>query len=131
MSKTNASGGNVLSRDQIMAAADRAPVKVPVPEWNGFVLVRRMSAAQRAGYEEAMRALVKDADEDAPATNLDVAGLYLAHCLVDENDVPLFKLGEIGELMAHKSAGAIWHLFEAASEVNALTRADIEELAGN
>lgn len=109
-----------LTKEQILEADDLPTRDVEVPEWGGKVRVRSMTANERDRWENKMFADGKTAD----VIRANLVGL----CAIDPNtgermfkDVELLDLG-------NKSALAMQRVFDAASELNGLSKSDVDDL---
>ena len=118
----------LLTRDHILDADDLVFDFVEVPEWrkDGFdvVCVRTMTAGERDRWETA---LLDDAGE---IRELHIRARLVSLTVVGEDGMPLFNNEHIARLTA-KSAAAMDRVFAAASKLNGLSAADVEELAKN
>lgn len=116
-----------LTRDAILSAEDLRREPVRVPEWGGVVWVRTLTGEERDRWE-TMAFISEDGKVRANEDNIRARLVALSAC--DENGDLLFTVEDI-EALGRKSATAINRLFDAASRVNAVSAADMEELAGN
>jgi hypothetical protein len=112
-----------LTADQILAADDAALLEVKVKEWGGSVFIRVMSVAERDAYER-MWIGKRDTGIDNFRTE------YLQRVLCDEKGSLLFTREQI-EKLGQKSSAVMSRLFEKATKHNAMSEADVEELAKN
>lgn len=112
-----------LSRDQILAAPDLPAHSVRVPEWGGDVFVRSMTGAERDAFEAA----IFDGDK---VNRANIRARLVSLCAVDDKGDRLFSEADI-EALGKKSAAALERVYAAASRLNALSPADVEELAKN
>ena len=114
----------VLTKEQILAAEDLPSETLRVKEWGGDVTVRTMTGAERDEYAIAISRL----DEKQRTRN--IRARLLAMCVVNDQGERLFGESDI-EALGKKSIKAINRVFAAAQRLNALTEADIEDLAKN
>jgi hypothetical protein len=114
----------LLTRDQIIAAADAKSEVVNVPEWGGDVHVKVMTGTERDAWE----ASILDADDKVSKKQF--RAKLLVQTLVDEQGKRLFTEADLDALSA-KNANAITRLYEKASKLNALTKEDEDQLLGN
>lgn len=116
----------LLGRDAILGAKDMPHRDVPVPEWDGVVRVRSITAAERDAFEQETldRKLA-----DPPRAAMPRARL-VALCAIDGDGAPLFTLEHI-EALAAKSGKAMDRMFAAAQALNFISARDIEELEKN
>src|SRR5512139_3678645 len=100
---------SLLTREQILKAADIQTERVAVPEWGGEVLVRGMSGAERDAFEASIVAT------DGKKTRVEMKNIrarMAALCMVDENGKRLFSQADLDEL-GMKSAAALNRVYEA------------------
>lgn len=115
--------GVTLSRDQILDADDLQRKEVTVKEWGGSVFVRSMTGSERDAWEQSIIA--------GAERNLDnIRARLVVLTAVDAEGRRIFE-NDDADALGKKSAKALDRLFAAASRLNGLGRADIEELAGN
>ncbi len=114
--------GKILSKDDILAAPDLKTERVPVPEWGGDVFIRMMNGNERDAYEE----WATQAQTSLKGIRARIAAL----CLVGEDGVRLFEDADI-DILGKKSASALERVVGAVMKLNAVTKADLEDLAKN
>lgn len=112
-----------LTKDQILAADDSGLLEVQVPEWGGSLFIRVMSVGERDAYENDWIQNKHKGVENFRAK-------FLQRVLCSEKGDLLFTAAEL-DLLAGKSARVMSRLWEKAMRHNALTDADVEELAKN
>ena len=112
-----------LTRDQILTADDAGLLEVHVPEWNGSVFIRVMSVGERDSFENDWTINKHRGLENFRAK-------LLQRVLCDERGELLFTVDDMPKL-ASKSARVMSRLFNKAIQHNAVTDADVEELAKN
>jgi hypothetical protein len=113
----------LLSKNQILAAADHKTEDMEVKEWGGIVRISTMSASDRDKWEQDTYGGEKPKVEDFRAR-------FVALCLVDEKGTRLFTDKEVAQLGA-KSAAALDRVFRAAQKLNALGEQEVEALEKN
>lgn len=111
-----------LTKEEILAANDLGLQEVKVKEWGGSVFLRVMTVAERDAHE-----LEWLNNKEKGVANF--RAKFLARCLCDEKGERLFTDDEVGQL-ATKNAAVMNRLWDKAMKHNALTQADVEELAG-
>jgi hypothetical protein len=114
-----------LTREQILAAADRKTEAVEVPEWGGTVHVRSLSGAERDALEWA----VKQAAESG-GLGQNARARFAAAFICDEFGAALFTPDDI-QALGEKSGSALDRIWNAGSRLNALGDDKIEVLAKN
>lgn len=112
-----------LSKEKILAADDLGLLEVPVPEWGDSVFIRVMTVGERDSYENDW-VLNKNKGVE------NFRSKFLQRVLCDEKGNLLFASDEVPKL-AGKSAKVMSRIWQKAMEHNALTDADVEELAKN
>lgn len=113
-----------LTREQILAADDLPRERVAVPEWQGDVWVRTLTAAEREQWENAVEAT----SSGARGPHIRAALVAMVAC--DERGVALFTADDI-PVLARKSCPAVMRLFEVAQRLSKVAPADVEALEGN
>jgi hypothetical protein len=116
----------LLSREQIIEAADRKTEDVDVPEWGGTVRVRALSGTERDAYEAGIVQLRGDGTKIVNLKNL--RGRLVSLSCVDENGARIFT-DEDAIALGDKSAAALERVFDAARRLSGLSEDDVEELA--
>lgn len=116
----------LLSREAILAANDLPTKDVEVKAWGGVVRIRSLTGTERDQFE----ADVLEARRAGHVSPGNVRARYLAMCIIDEVGKNVFTAADIDALGA-KSAAALDIPYQAIQAFNALTDADVEELAGN
>ena len=114
----------LLTKENILAAEDLTFEHIEVPEWGGVVRVRTMTAGERDRWETALL------DEKGEVREQDIRARLVSLTAVDGEGKRMFDDGDITALSA-KSAAAMDRVFAAASKLNGLSAADVEELAKN
>ena len=114
----------LLTREQIIAAADLRHEDVEVPEWNGTVRVRMMTGLQR----DALSAVLIGPGNKPDLTTYRVR--LVAACIVDEAGSALFGHDEIAALGA-KSGVALDRVYRVAERINDTAAQALEAAEGN
>lgn len=115
---------------QIMASEDLSILKVTVKEWKDAegrpltVGIRVMTVAERDSYEQSWIGKKETGIENFRTK-------YVARCLCHPETGDRLFSDEQVEALAKKSAAVVTKLFERAMKHNAMTEADVEELAKN
>ena len=126
-------GQMCLSHAQILEADDLPTEWVATPEWapkksdaaRCGVFVRTMTATERDGFE------VSCLNAKGKATNLqNLRARLCALCIVDAEGQRIFDATEAGDL-GKKSGQVLDRVFDKAQRLNGITKADVDELAGN
>jgi len=116
-----------LNREQILAANDSKTMTVSVPEWDGEVIVKTMSASEKDEWEYLT---FIDKTTDPKEKSKKVRATLCALCIVDKNGNSLFSTQDIDQL-GKKSAKALSKVYDVCCKLNFLTEDDIEELKKN
>lgn len=113
----------LLSRDAILAAADRPQHTVEVPEWGGSVALRPLSVAGRDRFERRL--------DEVRQSGLGARELHLelvAMSLCDADGQPLF---EGPEDLRDKHPEVIFRLFSAALDANGIVAKAVDNAEKN
>jgi hypothetical protein len=117
-----------LTRDQILEASDLKTEAVDVPEWNGRVLVRTMTGADRDAFDASMMTVGADGKRSTDITNM--RAKLVAMTAVDESGNRLFTANDV-VILATKSAAALERVADAAQRLNGIGAKAEEEAAKN
>lgn len=104
-----------LTREAILAAEDLKLVEVKVPEWNGSVWIRGLTAHERTELETS-RSEVDDRR---------LALMVLCSC--DQEGKRLFSLADV-EALGGKNWEPVQRIFEKALELNGMGKQAVEKL---
>lgn len=113
-----------LDRKDILAAKAFEVRRVEVPEWNGYVHVRSLSAAERDELEASMITFVGKRQQ-LRLENFTTKLFTLSVC--DEKGARLFSEADIPAL-SKKSAVALRRVVEAAQLLAGMTAEDVTKL---
>jgi hypothetical protein len=116
-----------LKKENIISAYDSRIEPVDVPEWGGMVYVKTMTGTERDLFD---RMVLEGRGSDKNANIRNFRAKICVCCLCDSEGTRLFTDGEI-EALGKKSSIVLDRISEVASKMNALGRADIEELEKN
>lgn len=121
----------ILTKADILGAADLARELVEVPEWGGSVYVQAMTGTERDAFEESIIEIRQSGKGVTTKSVLkNMRAKMCARCIVGEDGARLFGDPEIAEL-GEKSAAALDRVFAVAQRLNGMGQDDMEELAGN
>jgi hypothetical protein len=116
-----------LTKEMILVAKDLPHEDVDVPEWGGTVRVRCMTGTERDAFEDS---IYEAKGEDIKFNRKNFRAKLLARTLVDERGERLFSDAEISAL-GGKSIKVLDRLMSVAQRLNAISKADQEELTKN
>ena len=117
----------MLTKEQILQADDLPTKVVPVPEWNGEVIVRTMSGEERDAWEQS---ITTKRGDDIQVNMANLRARLCSQTIVDEDGELLFSKDDV-DLLGQKSAKALDRIFGIAQKLNGLGKDDIKELAKN
>lgn len=117
----------MLTKEQILNSTDMPIEIVAVPEWDGEVGVRTISAKERDQWEQS---LMKGRGKSRQMDMNNIRARLAALCMCDADGNRLFADDDVFALGA-KSAAAMERVFIAAARLNGITDKDVEELAKN
>ena len=112
----------LLTRDDILAADDRATETVEVPEWGGAVKVRALSGIERDHYMQSLYTMRPTAQGGMEIANVNLEGsqarlVSLAAC--DDAGERLFSEADVLAL-GGKSGAALARVYTVASNLSRL-----------
>ena len=113
----------MLSRQDILKCDDIQSEVVQVPEWNGEVMVKGLTLAEKDQWTDSI--LV-----DGKASMTGATAKLCALCMRDDDGVTLFTEEDIPALQA-KSAQALDRVFQVAQRLSGIGQEDIEETVKN
>jgi len=105
----------VLTAAEILKADDRKIETVPVPEWNGSVMIREMSGAEKDKFDVSLR----DSDDKLNFDNY--RAKIVASCACDENGVLIFTPSQVTAL-GLKSSVVLTRLVKVAERLNGMNK---------
>jgi len=130
----------LLNRNQILEAKDIQTKVIFVPEWEGEIMIKQLSAKE---YNDIFMNMInirkmaakqlskKNADENLEDTINELAIknqkiLIIIKSVVDENMNPLFTEADI-ELLYQKNTNVINRVIEEIEEFNAVSSEDVKK----
>ena len=116
-----------LTKEAILQAEDLVIEKVTVPQWNGDVFIRVMSASARDKFDKGNLSKTDDGYE-ANFDNVRARLVCLTAC--DEKGNPIFNNGD-AEQLGLKNGEAVDLLAQVARWLNKLDKKDVEEAIKN
>lgn len=117
----------ILSRAEILAAADIQTESVAVPQWGGEVLVRGLSGLERDAFEAS---IIRGKGKSAEVNLQNLRAKLVAASVIGEDGKHLFAEADV-EALGRKSAAALQRVFEVAQRLSGLSPEDVEELTKN
>lgn len=112
----------LLSREEILAAADRLTEVVSVPEWGGAVTVRELSGTERDRYIASlytMRSNGKGGMEVASVNTEGSSARLISMSVIDADGARLFKDSDVLDL-GDKGSAAIQRVYDVAMRLSRL-----------
>lgn len=105
--------------------------EVQIPEWNGSIWIRGLTAAERDLYESQVFIVDTNKGKTTGRMNrLNIRARMIRYTACDQDGDALFNDGDIpriGEL----PAVIIDRLFDVAQRLSGMSKEDVEELEGN
>lgn len=123
-----ATTGILLDRAAIFGKQDARVEVLYIPEWQGSVRVKALTAAERDQFEQAALDQRSTGKTKLNAANLR-ARLAVLAC-VDEDGARLFS-DDDAVMLGTKSAAAVDRIFDVAATLAGILDGDLEELLGN
>jgi hypothetical protein len=113
-----------LKGDQILAIKDIKTEELYIPEWDSWVLVRSMTAAE---YDRYQKSIIVGKGKNRDINLVNARAKLVAMAVVDENGQRLFTDAQIISL-GQKNSAAIDRIFDLVTDLAGVTEDDIEEL---
>lgn len=120
--------GVELDAGAILGADDLELVRVPVPEWGGYLFVRTVSGVEWDQFE--VDAIERKEKQGTAENQRNLRARFVALVATSSAGLPIFTPDQV-EALGAKSARALTRVFRAGRKLNPLTDADIEELTKN
>lgn len=123
----------MLTREQILQKKGYKIQVVNIPEWEGDVYVRGLTAGERDQFEESN--LIRDKDKKRGLTTYDVRvadtrARLVVMAVCDEKGNRLFTDDDI-EAVSSLSSAAVSKLYSVAAALSGITDDDLEDLLKN
>lgn len=114
---------DLLSASDILAADDSVTRRVPVPEWNGDVIIKSMTGFERDDFEGSLYV-------DGKMDRTNYRAKALVRVLVTEGGARLFRDDQATDF-GKRNAGIIDRLYDIAGALSGLSEEDQEAMEGN
>ena len=118
---------NFLNRDAILQAQDLKQEEMFIPEWDGSLIVKGLTAAERDKYESH---LIVQKGKNTTVNMKNARARLVMLSVVDESGKQLFTEADISAL-GTKSAAVLDRIFDVASRLSGISDEDLEELSKN
>lgn len=125
-----------LTRDGILNADDLTIKREFIPEWGGYVYVKSITGEDRDKFEASLLVTEKQIGDKGQLVEVqrmsteNIRAKLLVECLCDAQGNKMFSDADVAAL-GKKSAAGLTRCYNIASKLNAVTDADVDELAGN
>lgn len=116
-----------FDRAAILGVSDIQTEEVHVPEWQTWVRVRGLTAAERDDFEQSC-VVGKGKNKDVSVR--DLRAKLVVRSLVDGDGARLFGDGDY-LMLGQKSAAAVDRIYDVAARLSGISETDEEELLGN
>lgn len=116
----------ILSAEEILAAPDMKPVKVPCPEWGGTVLVRPLTSWESDEWENKNA----EAKADGFAIQPQFRANICAQCLCRADGSPLFTPAQV-KALSQKSAAPINRIMNKIFELSGMKADAVDKAEKN
>jgi hypothetical protein len=120
----------LLTKASILAASDAKLIAHDVPDWGGTVYLRVMPGTERDHWERQRFQAKQAAQGDATACIENFRASLVVVCLCDDKGVRLFTDDDAASL-GEKSGKVLDELYDVASKINGLSKADVQALVKN
>ena len=120
-----------LTLQEIIAAQDRTPVEVEVPEWGGAVYVVGMSGDARDRFDSTWGAKLSASNEDGPIDMAGLRALVVSKTLCDADGVLLIQRESEVTQLGRKSSAALDKIFSLACKLSGIDLGDDDDMVKN
>jgi hypothetical protein len=123
----------LLTKDDILAAEDRATEVVDVPEWGGAVTIRALSGTERDRFETESVSYGRTNQGGLQISGVqtnNVRARLVALSVIDADGKRMFSDKDVLAL-GDKSAAALNRVFEAAQRLSRISQRDVEVLTAD
>ena len=117
-----------LTREVILGIRDSRMELVEIPEWQGDMYIRSLTAAERDAWEASIVSIDDQGNRQSNMANLRARLVVRTACLVDGS--PLFMESD-GEILGSKSASAVDRVYAVAARLSGISGQDARELEKN
>lgn len=115
----------LLTKEQINEADDRPTLELEIPMWDGSVLLKTLSAAQKDNFDASI------IDKDGNATKLsNLRARFASLVLVDEGGEPLYTEQQAAQL-GNKSSAALGLIWDKGREFNKMDADAVKDAEEN
>lgn len=123
-------GAKFLTKAEIAVVDDIVFEDVEVPEWSGWVRVRGLTAGERSQIENRMLK-VDPTTGGQTFDGREMRQLFIAYAMIDPNTgARLFSNKELA-VLAGKSGAATDRIYEVATRLSRVSKADLADMAKN
>jgi len=120
-----------LTLQEIMAAQDRTPIEIDVPEWGGAVYVVGMSGDDRDRFDSSWGAKLSASNEDGPIDMAGLRSLVVSKTLCDADGVLLIQRESEVTQLGRKSSAALDKIFSLACKLSGIDLGDDDDAVKN
>lgn len=118
-----------LTRDAILSRKDLKTEVMEVPEWDGTITIREMTASEREVFEKRVMSSGA-ANVAGVAKNLgDLRASVVAMCVVDEDGKRLFSDQDV-KALNEKSSIVIARIFQRCSILSGISQEAVDTIVG-
>jgi len=115
--------GKDLTLTNILGTDDKTSERIEIPEWNGYVYIRVMSAKERSEIEDLCIKIQESKKETGKFRRE-----LIRRTWVQADGTPMITDDAIATHMMNKNAMAIERIFEKSCEVNGFRQKDVDTL---
>lgn len=119
----------ILTKESFFARNKIRVEFVDVPELNGRILIKELTASERDLFEASLVVKSPDGKHQEMSTN-DIRAKLAQRTCVDQAHKPMFTLADIAALGA-MSAAAMDRIYSASMRLSGISEKDVDEMAKN
>ena len=122
----------LLDAEAILGIDDLHIETVYVPEWNGSVRVRTLTAKERDDFEQSLlEKRGRGKNQTREMTFLNMRSKLVVKCLMHPTENSRLFRDDQAEQLGRKSGAAVDRLYDVAARLAGISEEDVDELVGN
>jgi len=122
----------LLDAEAILGIDDLHIETVHVPEWNGSVRVRTLTAKERDDFEQSLlEKRGRGKNQTREMTFLNMRSKLVVRCLMHPTENSRLFRDDQAEQLGRKSGAAVDRLYDVAARLAGISEEDVDELVGN
>jgi len=118
-----------LTRTSILAAKDLKRKEIEVPEWDGTLIIREMTAFEREVFEKRMMEAGVDRASNISRSLGNLRASVVVMCAITEDGSPMFSDGDV-KALNEKSGAVISRVFQECAVLSGISQEVVDATVG-